>query len=178
VLDGQVFRGISCGESTGTVAIGVGNHQVGEVAMLGQTSRFDTTIGGGCSASGSFTVVAGQHVTCVITNTVASTRPPLKPPAACYTLTVRPRVVPAGRVVRVLARVHIGPRPVPGVRVYAIGPGVSTHRTTGPRGFAVFLVRPHRPGLLRVSIRKAFDCPKLPPKKVGVLGTTTPQVTG
>jgi hypothetical protein len=64
------------------------------------------------------------------------------------------------------------------VRVYAIGPGVSTHRTTGPRGFAVFLVRPHRPGLLRVSIRKAFDCPKLPPKKVGILGTTTPQVTG
>jgi len=177
-LDGVVFRGIACGESTGLVTVGAGNHQIGEVALARQTGRFETTIGGGCSASGSFTVSPGQHARCVITNTLVSTRPPLKPPPACYTLSVRPRVVQSGGLVRVLARVHLGRRPIPGVRVYVVGPGVTAVRSTGARGRALFLLRPHRRGILHVSIRKAFECPKRPPKKIGILSATTPPVTG
>jgi hypothetical protein len=178
VLDGEVFRGIACGESTGPVTIGAGSHQIGEVAVAGQAGLFETTIGGGCSASGSFTVSAGQHITCVITNTLVPIEPPLTPPPACYTLSVRPRVAHAGGLVRVVARVHLGRLGVPGVRVYLVGPGVSLVRTTGARGQAVFVLRPQRTGVLHVSIRQAFDCPKRPPQRIGVMGATTPSVTG
>jgi hypothetical protein len=177
-FDGEVFRGIACGESTGPVIIGVGNHQIGEVALPGQIARFETTVGGDCSASGSVTVSAGQHVTCVITNTLVTTEPPLKPPPACYKLSVAPRTVAVGKRMLVVARVHVGRRPVPGVRVYAVGPGVSTVRTTEPRGRAVFPLTFQRRGLLHVSIRRAFACPKPPPKKVGIVGAATPPVTG
>jgi hypothetical protein len=178
VLDGQVFRGITCGESTGPVAIGVGDHQIGEAAGLVQTGRFETTIGGGCSASGSFTVSAGQHVTCVITNTLESIKPPPVPPPACKKLSVARGTVAVGRRVLVVARVHLGRRPVPGVRVYVVGPSVSAVRTTGRRGRALFVLRFQRLGAFRVSIRKALGCPKPPPKKIGIVGAATPPVTG
>jgi hypothetical protein len=178
VLDGQVFRGIACGESTGPVVIGIGDHQIGEVAATGETGRFETTIGGACSASGSFTLTAGQHVTCIVTNTLVPIQPPLKPPPSCSKLSVAPHTVAAGPRVLVVARVHIGRRGVPGVRVYAVGPGVSTVRTTGRRGRAVFLLAFQRRGLLHVSIRRPFACPKPPPKKVGIVGAATPPVTG
>jgi hypothetical protein len=42
----------------------------------------------------------------------------------------------------------------------------------------VFLLRPQRTGILHVSIRQAFDCPKRPPKKIGIMGAATPSVTG
>ena len=41
-----------------------------------------------------------------------------------------------------------------------------------------FVVRVHRRGVLRVSIRKAFDCPQRPPKRIGIVGAATPPVTG
>jgi hypothetical protein len=177
-LDGQVFRSVACGESTGSVVIGTGDHQIGEVSVGNITGRFETTIGGDCSASGSFTVTPGRHVTCVITNTLVPIKPPLKPPHACYTLSVARRAVAVGRRVLVVARVHLGRRPIPGVRVYAVGLRVSVVRTTGRRGRALFLLSFHRRGVLRVSIRRAFDCPKPPPKKVGIVGAATPPVTG
>jgi hypothetical protein len=175
-LDEHIFH-LACGESTGPVVIPVGDHRVGEVAVSRITSRVTTTIGGDCASSGSFALSAGEHIMCIVTNTlVAPIRPP-KPPPACYTLTARPRMATVGRV-RVVARVHLGRRPIPGVRVYAVGPGVSAVRTTGPTGQAVFLLAILRPGILRVTIRKAFDCPRRPPKHIGVLGTPTPPVTG
>jgi hypothetical protein len=177
-LDGAVFRGIACGETTGPVTVGAGNHQIGEVALPGQTGHFETTVGGDCSPSGSVTVSAGQHVTCVITNTLVTIEPPLKPPPACYKLSVAPRSVAVGRRVLVVARVHLGRRGVPGVRVYAVGPSLSIVRTTGRRGRALFSVTFQRRGLLHVSIRRAFACPKPPPKKVGIVGAATPPVTG
>jgi hypothetical protein len=176
-LDAHVFQ-VSCGQSTGPVVIEAGAHRVGEVAVNANTSRFMTTIGGGCSPSGSFTLSAGQHVTCVVTNTLVPPQPPLKPPAACYTLTVAGRPLTAGRRVLVLARVHLHRRPIPGVRVRAVGPGVSVVRTTGRRGRALLLLTLPRPGILRVTIRHAFACPKPPPKRIGILATTTPPVTG
>jgi hypothetical protein len=78
----------------------------------------------------------------------------------------------------VFARVHLGRRAVRGVQVFARGPGVSAVRMTGPTGRAVFVLTPRRRGVLRVTVRKAFDCPKRPPKKIGIVGAITPPVTG
>jgi hypothetical protein len=176
-FDGQVARGIACGESTGPVTVPVGAHQIGEVAMSGQSSIFQTTISGGCSPDGSFTLSAGQHVVCVVTNTLQPLTPP-QPPRACYTLSVRPQTVIVGRRARVVARVHLGRRGVPGVRVFAVGPGVAAVRTTASRGEAVFVLTPPHRGMLRFTIRRPFMCPKPDPGHVGVIGVATPPITG
>jgi hypothetical protein len=176
-IDGHVFH-LVCGEGTGPVVIAVGEHRVGELAVGQVTSRFTTTIGGDCAPSGSFTLSAGEHVTCFVTNTLVPPEPPLEPPSACYTLSATPRTTIAGNRARVLARVHLGRTPIVGVRVYLTGPGVSAVRTTGRTGRARFVVTPRSRGVLRVSIRKAFDCPKRPPKRIGIVGAATPPVTG
>jgi hypothetical protein len=176
-FDEHIFH-LACGESTGIVVVPVGDHRVGEVAVSRVTSRFTTTIGGDCDPSGFFTLGAGEHVVCIVTNTLVSPEPPLTPPSSCYTLSARPRTGTAGKPVRVIARVHLGRRPVAGVRVYLTGPGVSVVRTTTQTGRVRFVVSLHRRGVLRVSIRKAFDCPQRPPKKIGIVGAVTPPVTG
>lgn len=50
-LDGHIFQ-LGCGESTGSVVVPAGDHQIGEVAVGRVTSRFRTTIGGDCAPSG------------------------------------------------------------------------------------------------------------------------------
>jgi hypothetical protein len=176
-LDEHIFH-LACGESTGPVVIPVGDHRVGEVAVGLLTSRFTTTIGGDCAPSGSFTLAAGEHVTCIVTNTLVPPEPPLKPPSACYTLSATPRSATAGKRVRVVARVHLGRTPIAGVQAHLRGAGVSALGTTSRTGRAAFVVTPRRRGVLRVTIRKAFDCPQRPPKKIGVVGAATPPVTG
>ena len=176
-IDEHVFH-LACGQSTGPVTIPVGDHRVGELAVNGITSRFRTTISGMCLPSGFFTMSAGQHITCVVTNTLVPLRPPLKPPAACYRLTVNRRMVTVGGRVPIVAHVHLGRRPIQGVRVYAAGPGVSGVRTTGRNGRALFLVSLQRPGILSLAIRKAYACPKQDPVKIGVLGVSQPSLTG
>jgi hypothetical protein len=176
-FDEHIFF-LACGESTGPVVVPVGHHRVGEVAVSRVTSRYTTTVGGDCAPDGSFTLSAGEHVLCIVTNTLVKPVPPLIPPAACYTLSVRHRTATVDKRVFVFARVHLGRRAVRGVQVFARGPGVSAVRTTGPTGRALFLLTPRRRGVLRVTVRKAFDCPKRPPKKIGVVGVATPPVTG
>jgi hypothetical protein len=87
-------------------------------------------------------------------------------------------MVRVGNVVPIVAHVHLHRRPVQGVRVDAVGPGVSDGRTTGPRGRALFLLRLRRAGILRLTIRKAYLCPKQPPRKIGILGVSQPSLTG
>jgi hypothetical protein len=176
-LDGHVFH-LACGESVGPVVIGVGDHRVGEAAVSRITSRFTTTIGGDCAPDGSFALRAGEHVLCIVTNTLVTPKPPLIPPTACYTLSVSHRTATVDKHVLVVARVHLGRLAVGGVQVIARGPGVSAVRTTGRRGRARFVITPSHRGVLRITIRKAFDCPKRPPKKIGIIGVSTPPVTG
>jgi hypothetical protein len=176
-IDQHIFV-VACGGSSGPVVIPVGDHRVGELAVNEITRRFTTTIGGDCSASGSFTLSAGRHVMCVVTNTRVPPRPPLKPPAACYRLSVARRMVRVGNLVPILAQVRLHQRPVPGVRVYAAGPGVFAVRTTGPRGRALFLLRLDRAGILVLRIRKPYACPKPDPGKIGILGVSQPSLTG
>jgi hypothetical protein len=87
-------------------------------------------------------------------------------------------MVRVGNLVPIVARVHLHGRPVPGVRVFAVGHRVSAVLTTGPNGRVVFLLRLHRPGILKLKIRTPFECPAHPPQKIGVLGASQPSLTG
>jgi hypothetical protein len=87
-------------------------------------------------------------------------------------------MVNAGSRVLILARVHLHRRPIQGVRVYAVGPGVVDVRTTNARGRAVFVLRLRRAGILRMTIRKPFACPPPSPKTIGVLGAAQTFLTG
>ena len=175
--DQQLFQ-MACGQSTGPVVTGAGNHVIGEAAVNARPGHFKTTISGDCSRSGVLILSAGQQATCVVTNWLRPLRPLRPPRPACYRLTVSRRMVSAGKRVLVLARVRLPRRPIQGVRVYAVGPGVADVRTTGPRGRAVFSLRLRRAGILRLTIRRPFACPKPPSKKIGVLGASQTFLTG
>ena len=177
-LDDHVFQGMRCGDSTGPVVTSTGEHSVGEVGVNARPGTFRTIISGDCAPSGAITLAPGQEATCIVTNVRRPLRPPPRPPAACYRLTVARRMVNAGSRVLILARVHLHRRPIQGVRVYAVGPGVADVRTTNARGRAVFVLRLRRAGILRMTIRKPFACPPPPPKTVGVLGAAQTFLTG
>jgi hypothetical protein len=177
-LDETVFQGMRCGDSTGPVVTSPGNHSVGEVAVNARPGLFRTIISGDCSPSGAVTLTAGQQATCIVTNVRRPLRPGKRPAAACYRLTVARRMVSAGDRVAILAHVRLHRRPIQGVRVYAVGPGVFAVRTTNARGRAFFLLRLRRAGLLRLTIRKPFACPPTPAKRIGVLGASQTFLTG
>jgi Prealbumin-like fold domain len=165
---------VGCGGTTGAVQVSPGTHTVGETGASGtDVADYHHVIGGDCAANGTVTVAAGEQATCLITNV----RDPLKPPRVCYTLHVARRMVTVGNV-RVLALIHLHGRPIQGVRVYAVGPGVSAVRTTGRTGHALFLLRLSRPGILRLTIRTPFACPPLPAREVGVLAVRTRALSG
>jgi hypothetical protein len=176
-LDQNVFQGVRCGASIGPILTSTGLHSVGEVAANAKPGLFRSIISGDCAASGAITLTAGQHATCIVTNVRRRVPASFRPPAACYRLTVSKRMVNLGRV-RILAHVRLFRRPVQGVRVYAVGPGVFDVRTTNRRGQALFLLRLRRAGLLRMTIRKPFACPHPPPKRIGVLGASQTFLTG
>jgi hypothetical protein len=177
-LDDHVFQGMKCGDSTGPVVTATGIHSIGEVAANAKPGLFRTIISGDCSPQGAVMLAAGQHATCIVTNVRRRLRPGPRPAPACYRLTVARRMVTARNRVLVLARVLLHRRPIQGVRVFAVGPGVFDVRTTGPRGRAVFLLKLRRAGILKMTIRKPFACPRPPPKKIGVLGLSQPFLTG
>jgi hypothetical protein len=177
-LDDQVFQGMRCGDSTGPVVTSTGNHSVGEAGVNAKPGLFRTIISGDCSPNGAVTLTAGQHATCVVTNVRRPLRPGRHPAAACYRLTVARRMVSAGKRVAILTRVRLHRRPIQGVRVYAVGPGVFDVRTTGPRGRALFLLTLRRAGILRLTIRKPFACKRPPPRRIGVLGVSQTFLTG
>jgi hypothetical protein len=178
MIDGNVAgtgANVACGGTTGAVTVSPGGHKVGETGAGGTNlGQYRVIIGGACAADGTVTVNAGEQAVCLITNL----RAPVKPPEVCYKLSVKPAMVTVGKRARVQARVHIKGRGIPGVRIYAIGPGVAAVRTTGPTGQAVFVLTLHRRGILRVSIRKPYLCPKPPPHDIGIQGVQTPPITG
>jgi Prealbumin-like fold domain len=176
-LDEHVFQRMRCGDSTGPVVTGTGVHSIGEVAANAKPGLFKTIISGDCSPNGAITLAPGQHATCVVTNVRRPLRPGRPPALACYRLTVARRMVTVGRVL-VRARVLLHRRPIRGVRVFAVAPGVFEVRTTDARGKAIFLLRLRRAGILRMTIRRPYACPKPPPKKIGVLGLSQPFLTG
>ena len=177
-LDEHVFQGMKCGDSTGPVATSTGNHSVGETAVNAKPGLFRTIISGDCSPNGAITLAPGQQATCIVTNVRRPLRPGKRPAAACYRLTVARRMVSVGKRVRVEAHVRLHRRPIQGVRVFALGPGVFDVHTTDPRGRAVFLLRLRRTGILRLIILKPFACKRPPPRNIGVLGVSQTFLTG
>jgi hypothetical protein len=176
-LDDHVFQGMRCGDSTGSVTTSAGNHAVGEVATNATSLLFTTIITGDCASNGAITLTAGQNATCTVTNVRRPLRPG-HPRVNCYRLTAVRRMVRVGNLVPIVARVHLHGRPVPGVRVFAVAHRVFVVRTTGRNGRALFLLRLHRPGILKLKIRTPFECPAHPPQKIGILGRVQPFLTG
>ncbi len=177
-LDETVFQGMRCGDSTGPVVTSTGVHSVGEAAVNARPGLFRTIISGDCSPNGAITLAPGQHATCIVTNVRRPLRPGKRPAAACYRLTVARRMVSVGKRVRIEAHVRLHRRPIQGVRVFAVGPGVFDVHTTDPRGRAVFLLRLRRTGILRLIILKPFACKRPPPRNIGVLGVSQTFLTG
>jgi hypothetical protein len=176
-LDGNVFHGMRCGDTTGPVVTSTGVHSVGEVAANAKPGLFKTIISGDCSPNGAITLSPGQHATCIVTNV----RRPLRearPLLACYRLTVARRMVNVGKRVRVVAHVRLHGRGIQGVRVFAVGPGVFDVHTTDRRGRALFLLSLRRAGILRLVILKPFACKRPPPRNIGVLGLSQTFLTG
>jgi prealbumin domain-containing protein len=168
-------RDVGCRGTTGAVPVTPGTHRVGETGAGGtRLTNYTSSVGGDCAANGTITIVAGQQATCVITNV----RAPLRPPGLCYRLTVARRMVSVGSRVPIVAHVHLGRRPVRGVRVYLVGPRLSTVRTTGPLGRAFFVLDLQRPGILMLRIRRPFLCPGPHPHRIGILGVSQPSLTG
>jgi hypothetical protein len=176
-LDDTVFPGMRCGDSTGPVVTSTGTHSVGETAVNAQPGRFRTTIGGDCAPNGAITLAAGQQATCIVTN-VRRVVAQVRPVAACYRLTVSRRMVSVGEHVGIEAHVRLHRRGIQGVRVFAVGPGVFDVRSTDRSGKALFLLRLHRAGILRLLVLKPFDCKRPPPWNVGVLGVSQTFLTG
>ncbi len=176
-LDDTVFQGMTCGDSTGPIVTSTGDHSVGEPAVNASPGQFRTIISGDCSPSGAITLTAGQQATCIVTN-VRRRVPSLRPPPACYRLTVARRMVGTGRRVAILARVRLHRTPVQGVRVYAAGPGVLAVETTNRKGAALFLLRLRRAGILTLRIRRPYACPPPAARKIGILGASQPSLTG
>jgi hypothetical protein len=181
-IDGNVAgtgANVACGGTTGTVTVSPGSHKVGETAASGtDLGHYKVVIGGACATDGTATLAAGQTAVCLITNVRSPLKPPPPPDLVCYHLTVKPRTATAGKSVRIFAHVHIRGRGVHGVRVYLAGPGVAAVRTTGATGHAVFELTFHRHGIIRVTIRKPYLCPKPPPHHIGIEGVQTPPITG
>jgi hypothetical protein len=168
-------RNVGCRGTTGAVPVAPGTYRVGETGAGGtRLSDYSSAISGDCAANGTITIAAGQQATCVITNV----RAPLRPPSLCYRLSVTRRMVSVGSRVPIVAHVLLGRRPVPGVRVYARGPGISAVQTTGPLGRTLFLLSLQRPGILTLTIRQPFACPVPDPHKIGILGASQPSLTG
>jgi hypothetical protein len=176
-LNDTVFQGMRCGDSTGPVATSPGNNSVGEAGVHAKPGLFRTIISGDCAPNGAITLAAGQHATCIVTNVRRPVRP-LRPPAACYRLTVARRMVSVGKRVRIVAHVRLHKRGIQGVRVFAVGPGVFDVHTTDRQGRALFLLRLRRAGILRLVVLKPFACERPPPRNIGVLGLSQTFLTG
>ena len=64
---------------------------------------------------------------------------------------------------------------VKGARVVVSGPGIKKTGRTNARGFVTFVVKPTKPGIIRVEIKGAKACNT---QRIGVVGVFEPPVTG
>jgi hypothetical protein len=61
------------------------------------------------------------------------------------------------------------------VTVVLSGPGINKTARTGPSGTASPTLRPGKPGIVTVDLRRAKACSV---RRVGIVATTSPPVTG
>ena len=119
------------------------------------------------------------------TTVVAPLAPPTKKPkakakarakpVACYTFSVTPKMISAGKSKTVVVTVRLAGKPVRGAKVVVRGAGILKSGRTNAQGRALIRVTARKPGILRVSVVSKASCAT---KRVGVVGAFEPPVTG
>jgi uncharacterized repeat protein (TIGR01451 family) len=105
---------------------------------------------------------------------VAKPNKPVVKPAVCSTIVVTPKTISAGKKSKVSFLVTRAGKPVKGVSVKLVGPGI--HRTVkSAKGKTVVLVKSSKSGIVTVSIAGKKGCNTA---RVGVVGSFEPPVTG
>ena len=99
----------------------------------------------------------------------------LTPPTACYTLTVAPRQLTAGRMSTVKVVVRLSGKPVRRVLARIVGAGIDRRGRTGANGIARIRIKPRRPGILQVRLSRRRACAT---QQIGVIGVFAPPLTG
>lgn len=176
-IDEQEFSGIRCGQSTGPITVAVGNHLVGEDASRGLVNDYNVEFGGDCAATGAITLAANQRATCTVTNTRIDHPATVRPADVCYTLSVSPRALRAGRRGSIEARAAVRGTAVQGVLVRLTGAGVSRSGRTRAGGAVRFRLLPRAAGTIAVTTPRQYGCPAVLAKRIAVRGGR-PAVTG
>ncbi len=103
-------------------------------------------------------------------------KPKPQPTLVCSTLKVGPKMLTATGARQVIrASVLRKGKPVAGVRVSVVGPGIRVWVKTNAQGVALAGVHPRKAGIIRLSIVNKKGCNTA---RVGVIGAFEPPVTG
>jgi hypothetical protein len=80
--------------------------------------------------------------------------------------------------VTVVGRVTLHRKPVQNAQVHLQGLGASRTLSTAPNGQVRFVLTFKRRGIIHLTTRRQYHCPKPPEEHAGVAGITSPPVTG
>ncbi|HEY3186692.1 MAG TPA: hypothetical protein VGJ70_04415, partial [Solirubrobacteraceae bacterium] len=202
-LDRQQLQNMRCGESTGPIESGVGDHLVSKAPSEAPPSPVPpaptppapappaptvpphvfqppvkTVIRGQCTRTGKLTLRRGRHVVCLVIHRLRRPKRPPTPPPACYRFVVTPKTFVVGVRVTVVGHVTLRRRPVLNALIHLRGLGTSRTLFTARNGEVRFRVTFRRAGIVRLTLRRQFGCPKPPPQAAGVAAAKTPPVTG
>jgi uncharacterized repeat protein (TIGR01451 family) len=119
-------------------------------------------------------IVAGHEAESNMANNTASADTLVKgrvAPVACYSLSVRPRTMRAGKWTIVRVAVRLGSRPAAHVPVTLRGAGVAKVARSDKHGIARFRIKTKRAGIIRLSVPSRRACPG---QEIGVAGAFKP----
>jgi hypothetical protein len=137
-----------------------------------------TVVRGDCARTGKVTLRRGRHAVCRVIHRLRRPKRPPKPPAACYQLVVERRSFVVGVRVTVVGRVTLHRRPVLNALIHLRGLGASRTLSTARNGEVRFQVTFRRAGIVKLTTRRQFGCPKPPERNAGVAAATTTPLTG
>jgi hypothetical protein len=203
-LDRQQFQNMSCGETTGPIETGTGEHLVSEASPSQAAPEavpegtpppppasvppgafvpparppFKTVVRGNCSRTGKLQLRRGRRAVCKIIHRIRRVKRPPAPPPACYRFVVTRKTFVVGVRVTVVGRVTLHRKPVQNAQVHLQGLGASRTLSTAPNGQVRFVLTFKRRGIIHLTTRRQYHCPKPPEEHAGVAGITSPPVTG
>jgi uncharacterized repeat protein (TIGR01451 family) len=149
----------------------------GNTACVDSAGNADTNKANNCSTANTVVVAPiTPPVTPPVTPKPPKPAPKPKPkPNVCAILTISTRTLSAGKYTGVAVKVTRSGKAVGGAKVRFKGPGIFKTVKTRKTGLAVTKLRPAKSGIVRVSIVNKKACSA---KRIGVLGTFQPPVTG
>lgn len=149
-------------------------------ACVQAAGNADTNTANNCDSASTLVVAPITPPTAAPTTPTPSSpkpkpKPQAKPKNVCVVLTISTRTLSAGSFTGVSVKVTKGGRAVPSTRVRFKGPGILKTVATNRSGIAVTKLRPGASGIVKVTLLNKKACSA---KRIGVLGTFEPPVTG